>query len=124
MHSTVLTHPFLALLLWDKDSSIHLVLRCQDWHCSISLRTPKPPHLLALLDSIPHSFQPSSLGTPQLGLDTLLFHFALLQHDLWYSSFPPNTPHLALLFSPSSYSHFSSECIILPLILPFRFAAS
>jgi len=67
---------------------------------------------------------PSFFGTPPLGLDALLFDSVLLQHLLWYSSFPHNTPHLALLFSHGSCSHFSSEWIILPLIPPFRFAAS
>ena len=67
---------------------------------------------------------PSSFIAPQLKLDALLYHSALLQHLLWYSSFPHNTPHLVLLLSPGSCSHFSSECIILPLIPRFRFAAS
>jgi hypothetical protein len=31
---------------------------------------------------------------------------------------------LAILFSPDSCSYFSSECIMLPLIPPFGFAAS
>ena len=116
-------HPFSALHLWDKHSSIPSVLHCLDWLSSMSLRTPTPssfgaPQFHSVL------LNPSSFGAPQLKLDALCFQSALLQHLMWYSSFPHNTPHLVLLFSPGSCSHFSSRCIILPLIPPFRFAAS
>jgi len=60
----------------------------------------------------------------QLRLDTLLFHSALRQHLVWYSSFLHNTPNLVLCICSVSCFHFSSECIILPLIPPFRLAAS
>jgi len=132
-----LPHPFLAHLLWDKHSSIPSVLRCLDGLCSISFRTHYPTLFrhspISFHTPTPSSFgspqfhsallNPSSFSAPQLKLDPLLFHSALLQHLLWYSAFPHNTPRLALLVSTGSCSHFSSKCIILPLIPPFRFAA-
>ena len=132
------TEMFFADVLWDKHSTIPSVLRCLDWLSTISFRTSQPTLFwrfsISFRTPTPSSFgapqfhsallNPSSFSAPQLKLDALLFHSALLQHLLWYSSFPHNTPHLALLFSPDSCSHFSSECIIFPLIPPFRFAAS
>jgi hypothetical protein len=43
MHSTLLTHPLLALLRRDKHRSIPSLHFLLDWLASISFRTPQPP---------------------------------------------------------------------------------
>jgi hypothetical protein len=125
IHSTLFTHPILALLCWDK-------------LCSIPSGTPlrglAVPYFISHFLTAPASFGSpqfhsafvscSSFGTTQLRFDSLLFHSTLLQHLLCCSSFSHNTPHLALLISPGSCSHFSSGCIILRHISPFRFLAT
>jgi len=123
MHSALLTRHVSALLHWDKHSSISSVLLWLDWFSSMSFRTPWPPPTFGAPQFHCALLMPTSFRPPQLGLDPPLVHSALLQHLLCYSSFHTTLPISALHYSPGSCSQFSSECIILPLIPPFRFTA-
>jgi len=125
MHSTLLTHHLSVLLRWDKHCSIPSVLLCLDWLSCISFSTHlPPPPLSVLLNFIPHSLTPPLSAL--LSLDSMLFFFIPRFSNTFHVTplFHTTLPILVLLVSPGSCSHYSSECIILPLVLPFRFAAS
>jgi len=128
-------HPFSALLLWDKHSSIPSVLRCLDWLSSISFRTPTPfsfgapqfhsgllnPPVSALLNFIPYSLTPPLSALLSLNLTLFLsitrlsntfcgiplFHKTL---PIWRPSFPLVVPifHTNVSYC-LSYPHLDSQ---------------